>query len=212
MFPERGQRVDEAPWTTHIAREAEWRELFAAQSENYGPEDSHLPSESDYDHAVWTYSDIDETGYERRNPINIVCDLSSRSFGDVQDVLTDDGWSFLDWDALPPHEYRRFAWNQELEQFEDSHASLGYAWTFGDPNIYGANGRYHVQTWEFVDGLVGVHCHEDTPVPHSVESYTTAEDEVRTIFASAGWETSANELDLPNAYDDHNGLATRVRD
>lgn len=213
-WPERGRDVEIEDWETYIASEDEWQGVLETGGDNeIGAQHSHSSTEDRYDHAVWIYSNAEGSSYERRHPINVVFELDNRTHDDVQDVIIDDGWSYIAWDAIPPEEHRRFAWNQERESFEDSQASMAHAWTFGDPNIWGVNGRYHVQSWEFVDGLVGMHCHEDTPVPHSVASYTTAESEIRDLFAStSGWDVTANATALSNANDDHNGLATRIED
>lgn len=205
-FPRQGREVRAEPWTAEIAYEDEWRTHHRKRRSTQGVGVASAdPSEPELAYPVWTYTrhtTASGFAYERSNPVNVVFDLEDASLSQVTTVLEAAGWTSLDWRLA--QEYRRFGYNHLTESFESCPESWG-------TSNYRLNGGDHVQCWEFVDGAVGMHVHEDTPAPHSVESYASAESRVRGLYDdSTQYATTPDGLTLENGTGDHDGQATNV--
>lgn len=178
-YPNSGVEERSQPWRAYVGTETQWANEFETEAGILCDEEDR---ENLHDWPVWTCEELDNDCFERKHPIQVVFDLKQLIYHVIKGAIEGDDWSELDADATPPHEHRRFAWNRTWEGFEETHASFGKALNWHDRDEWGTQGRYHVQSWSFDDTKIGFHCHDDTEVPHSVEEYTSAINELHQIW------------------------------
>ena len=141
-------------------------------------------------------------GFEPTAPINVVlvpnAPTDDAGLDRVLSVLEDEGW------LRDPEEYTRYAWDRESESFVRQQATAAETY-------YGASGRFHVRCWSF-DGIVSMQAHEDTgPRPkHGIDSYDRGRELVEAIFDDDGWNVAPSAIDLDNAAQDYDGVASVV--
>lgn len=201
-FPERGVDITRERWETHYAREDEWKEFHRNRGSNdsgVSIQHSHDPEE-DYDCGVgkWNYKKHDDGGYSIKSPINLLCwgfDVS-----DVGDVLEGAGWT------NDVSEFDRYAWDVDREKFVGPGQERLDEYESWATSTERKDGGFHARCYELEGGMVSIQAHEDTPRPHSVESYASARAEVFGIFYNQSDVDSSNRARYGNnEKGDHDG-------